>query len=509
MQRNVDGPDDVSVLVVEDEEELLEIYEGYLRDEFTVHTTTKGSEALELVDEFDVLLLDRRMPEMAGDEVLDTLRERGDDIPVAMVTAVDPDLDIAQMPFDEYLTKPVDRRALVDTVKVLANRRRFEETSREFFRLAAKRASLEENEIAWADEEYTALLERIDDIRTALDGTVQELLDDRSVMADSIDPDPQEIRDLMDEINDHTLPDVVTRLLEEYFELNDARPLFIWKWVHRLAPQNELPCVDAEYADAVAVDKTLTILFITLLDDTLEKQGDRATFTQLSNVPFEHQSVDTDGVGVNSEAVELARRVWKTLDERLRSAPQYATYADLFQYDLIQAINSIEYSDIAIRRPDLATVDDLERYESHNMVMFGYADIDLMHSPADLRDELSTIREAIWTAQQMARIGNWVSTWEREIEEGDFGSGPVVYALENDVISLPELEAVQDDPDQLADVIDRIHRYGIETEFLSRWERNYYRLREIDDELEMIDLEPFVSGTEEILRYHLASRGLK
>lgn len=499
---------DVSVLIVEDQKELLEIYEGYLRDEFDVQTTDSGAEALDLVNEYDVLLLDRRMPEMDGDQVLETLRQRGDDVPVAMVTAVEPDVEIAEMPFDEYLTKPVDRTALVDTVKVLANRRRFEETSREFFRLAAKRASLDGDGGPWTDEENTALLDRMDDIRTTLHGTVQEL-DDARGLATSIDPAPEEIRDLVGEINDHPLPDVVAELIEEYLTLEDARPLFMWKWVHRLAPKNGLPCVDPAYEEAVAIDKTLAILYITLLDDTLEKQREPATFAQLSNVPFPQQSVDTGSDDVHTETVELTQRVWNTLEGRLERAPRYERYADLFKYDLKQAIMSIEYGDLAIRRPDLATMGDLERYESHNMFMMGYADIDLMYSSVDIQDALPTIREAVWIAQQMARIGNWVSTWEREIAEGDFCSGPVVYALENDVISLSELQSGSGEPERLEDVVERIHRRGIEKEFLNRWERNYYRLRELDDELENMDLEPFVAGTEEILRYHLASRGLK
>ncbi len=47
---------------------------------------------------------------MSGDEVLDTIAERGIDPAVVMVTAVDPDFDIVEMPFDEYLTKPVTAR---------------------------------------------------------------------------------------------------------------------------------------------------------------------------------------------------------------------------------------------------------------------------------------------------------------------------------------------------------------------------------------------------------------
>ena len=75
-----------------------------------VRTAYGGEEALEKADEdVDLVFLDRQMPDMSGDDVLERVRERGLDCRVVMVTAVDPDFDIVEMPFDDYLTKPVMR----------------------------------------------------------------------------------------------------------------------------------------------------------------------------------------------------------------------------------------------------------------------------------------------------------------------------------------------------------------------------------------------------------------
>jgi DNA-binding response OmpR family regulator len=67
--------------------------------------------------EFDVVLLDRHMPGVSGDDVLAELEDRGFDGRVIMVTAIDPGFDVLDMPFDDYLCKPVERedvRAAVD-----------------------------------------------------------------------------------------------------------------------------------------------------------------------------------------------------------------------------------------------------------------------------------------------------------------------------------------------------------------------------------------------------------
>jgi flagellar biosynthesis regulator FlaF len=315
---------------------------------------------------------------------------------------------------------------------------------------------------------------------------------------------------LLSEIYDHDLPEELDALVSDYQQFENARPPFMWKWVHRLAPANVLPVVDAADVEPLAVDRTITILFVTLLDDVLEKRRDRETFTELAAIPNQHRTADPSREGVDGDYVQFTRRVWRTLVSRLQRAPQYDRYADLFRYDVKQAINAVEYSDFAIRNPALATMDDLRRYESHNMVMFAYADVDFMHATVDVDDAYATIRSAIWIGQQMARIGNWVSTWEREVAEGDLCSGPVVYALESGLVDHSTVEAAAEgDADARERLVARIREEEVESLFLDRWERHHDRLQAIDDDLAAIDLGDFIDGTAEVLRYHLASEGLK
>ncbi len=67
-----------TVLVVDDEQGLADLYANWLEDRYTVHTSYNGTDALEtLSQEIDVVLLDRRMPDMSGDEVLTEIRNRG------------------------------------------------------------------------------------------------------------------------------------------------------------------------------------------------------------------------------------------------------------------------------------------------------------------------------------------------------------------------------------------------------------------------------------------------
>ena len=136
------------VVVVDDDRALADTCEYWLRGEYDVRVAYGGKQALERVDsDVDVVLLDRRMPDLSGDEVLDAIDDRGFDCRVAMMTAVAPDTDIVEMPFDEYLVKPVDEGSVTGTVEELLVRAEFDDRIREYFALASTEAVLDGREV--------------------------------------------------------------------------------------------------------------------------------------------------------------------------------------------------------------------------------------------------------------------------------------------------------------------------------------------------------------------------
>jgi DNA-binding response OmpR family regulator len=171
---------DAKILLVDDEPELVETYAIMLGTEYTVLTATNGSEALDQVDDtVDIVFLDRRMPDMSGDKVLAKLRQQGYDMPIAMLTAVDPAEDIADMPFDDYITKPVDRSKLFEKVNILLNRSEFDDTSRELYSLASKKAVLEASGIDDSNREiYQQICAEMDELRGKIDETLDDLFED-------------------------------------------------------------------------------------------------------------------------------------------------------------------------------------------------------------------------------------------------------------------------------------------------------------------------------------------
>ena len=136
--------DQPTILVVDDEPSVADIYVRWLEADYSVRVAYGGAEALrKLDDQVDVILLDRRMPDISGDEILDSIRSEGLAPRVAMITAVEPDIDVIGMGFDDYLVKPVSRDQLIDVVERLVARTNYDESVQEYFALASKLALVE------------------------------------------------------------------------------------------------------------------------------------------------------------------------------------------------------------------------------------------------------------------------------------------------------------------------------------------------------------------------------
>ena len=162
-----------TVLVVDDDRRIAEMHANWLRDDYRVETAYNGKEALRnLNSDVDVVLLDRRMPGLSGDEVLERIRGHNFECLAIMVTSSDPDFDVVDMSFDEYIVKPSNKQEIIDTIESVLSRRDVGDERKELLSLRARRAVLSaektDEELAGSDE-YARLTARIDELREELD----------------------------------------------------------------------------------------------------------------------------------------------------------------------------------------------------------------------------------------------------------------------------------------------------------------------------------------------------
>ena len=122
----------MKILVVDDEPDVAALVGmgiRYQRPEHQVTEVHDGGAALDAIDRDrpDVVVLDLAMPGKDGYTVLRELRERGDDVPVIVLTAKGLEQDKVrglELGADDYVTKPFSQKELVARIDAVLRRQR-------------------------------------------------------------------------------------------------------------------------------------------------------------------------------------------------------------------------------------------------------------------------------------------------------------------------------------------------------------------------------------------------
>jgi two-component system response regulator AdeR len=118
---------DKQILVVEDEYEIGDIIEHYLKREgMRVLRAMNGKQAIEIhtAQSVDLILLDIKLPQLNGWEVLSKIRQKAQ-TPVIMLTALDQDIDkvmALRIGADDFVVKPFNPNEVVARVQAVLRR---------------------------------------------------------------------------------------------------------------------------------------------------------------------------------------------------------------------------------------------------------------------------------------------------------------------------------------------------------------------------------------------------
>jgi two-component system response regulator QseB len=151
------------LLLVEDDRELVTVLSEALRDEgYTVDVAADGQQGLHLglTRQYDVLVVDRRLPVVDGLDLLGRLRSRAVRTPVLLLTAlgaVHDRVDGLDAGADDYLVKPFDLDELTARLRVLCRRAR---DVTDILRIGSGRLYVGHREVELADGVRIALAGR-------------------------------------------------------------------------------------------------------------------------------------------------------------------------------------------------------------------------------------------------------------------------------------------------------------------------------------------------------------
>ncbi|WP_152042321.1 hypothetical protein [Salinigranum salinum] len=302
------------------------------------------------------------------------------------------------------------------------------------------------------------------------------------------------------------LPPELDPLLDQYAAVTEDRDELLWQWLYYVFPSFRLSSVADEYAETARKAKFCFSLFMTVLDDLSERHRDKETFEQGRKIPFSSTRCETDAPDVDTAALSLLQASWDRTEAYLDHAPRREDFRELFEFDLRQSLNTMDYNRLVNDGPQLASPHGADMYDTHNMLLYIYVDIDLAFSPDFDRADLATLRDVTWDAQRLARIGNWVTTWERELDECDYTSRVVIEALGRGIVTEEEIRSPDVANDELA---RRIKAAGIEREHLLTWNETYRKLVSREYDVDSVDLHSFVDGMRHLLEVDVKARGLK
>ncbi len=316
--------------------------------------------------------------------------------------------------------------------------------------------------------------------------------------------DPARLRAAIDRVRQRTLPTELDYWVQEYGKVGH-RPPFLWNWCLEGVTLTTLPCVDPELRESVCTTKLLGVMLDVLLDDVADQSGPGDYLEQSLKIPFAACRPDFSGFSPQQQAyADTVARVWETIVARAGAYPHYDEFRELWRFDYLQLLNAMRYSHLINRDPRLLNLVEHDLYLPHNMHMMISSTVDLMCSSGFERAELGRVREAVWNAQCMGRIGNLITTWERELGDRDFTSGVYAFAVRAGLLTPQEL--IDGDQETLRQTIAS---HDCEGYFLDRWRFHHDQMVALAPSIRSVDINKLVTGLERLVELHLGSRGLK
>lgn len=291
--------------------------------------------------------------------------------------------------------------------------------------------------------------------------------------------------------------------VERYATVGRRNP-YLWKWCRQAVHVTTLPCVAPEIREELNDTKTLGVVLDVLMDDVADQGGDDGLLEELLSL-FQGQEPDLRRFSSEEQQyAQLAIDVWNEIVQRAQRLPRYDELKNLLRFDYLQLANVMRYSHLLNSKLDLLNLAEHDVYTPHNMHIMVCSTFDVMASPGFDASELGRLREAVWNAQWMGRIGNLATTWQRELGEEDFTSGVYARAVTCGDLSVAQLRSGD------RQVIEHaIISGGHEDYYWRKWQEHRKTLRSPLFQMRSFDIHQWAMGFEKLICLHLGSRGRK
>lgn len=287
------------------------------------------------------------------------------------------------------------------------------------------------------------------------------------------------------------------------YEAVGERNSYIWSWTMKSIPLITLPGIHPQYHRSLYNLKFLLVMFVVLLDDVADRFKKESLLNEILKVPFSQTAIKLSRLNPEEKKyLKFSLTLSSEIKANITKYPRYDSFGNIFQFDLKQIINAMEYAYLVGKNNYIINQLEYWMYFPHNLPAILSLTVDLMVLPKfDIR-ELGTMREIAWHVQKLTQGMNWITTWEREIYDNDFTSGIFAYAINRNVIKINELKK-----SQKRDLIGRIKRSEIENLILGKCSESYREIQKLGEKIKTIDIEKYLISLNKFIVFQSISKG--
>ncbi len=315
---------------------------------------------------------------------------------------------------------------------------------------------------------------------------------------------PTELAKIVADIKAIEFSSYLHRWVEDYEKVGQ-RGRFLWQWCLKGLDLTTLSCVKAELRQHVIETKMLSIFYGTLIDDIADREQDRdmlqMSFSLVSDDWLENRLAPW--TGRRRGYLELIARLWREVWSRCQSYPRFREFESLLRFDNEQSLNAMRYALLVNQNPAVLNSIEHDLYQPHNMQIMFMASVDLCASPAFDVEQLGFAREIFWHAQRMGRIGNMLTTWEREVLDRDFTSGVFAHALARGILVPADFRSLP-----AHEIMSVLEGAQCHAHFIRDWKAHREQVAQKLNQVRSCNLNSYLEGFERLIVLHLGSRGL-
>ena len=219
-----------------------------------------------------------------------------------------------------------------------------------------------------------------------------------------------------------TLADRIELLVQRYFLVAQNRNARLFtEFLMKGYQQTSLSTVSGDCFEDVVYAKVCLGSIITLYDDLADNPAlvNPRLLNELYRLNINERPI-VPHLSLKDKALyELACFLFDELRETLFHLPRYEEFLQILIFDIRHVFLANQYAELMTTMCSLRNHAESKLFGPYNMGMVAAGMIDLMASPAFDKGDLGKLREILILGQRVGRIGNLISTLQREKREGD------------------------------------------------------------------------------------------